>query len=59
MVKVFVGPSQVTSPCVKWGVTVMVAVSGAVPLFTAVKLGKSPLPLGSLGTAVVLSFVHV
>ena len=41
------------------GVTVIVATTGSVPSFTAVTLGKSPVPVADVvGTAVVLLFVH-
>lgn len=53
MTKLWPGPAQ---PLV--GVTVMVAVIGEVPVFSAVKLGMLPLPLAANPIAVLL-FVHV
>jgi hypothetical protein len=47
MVKVFVGPSQVTPPLVKCGVTMIVATTGAVPLFIAVNDGILPVPVAA------------
>ncbi len=44
MVKVLAGPSQVTLPLVKCGVTEIVAVTGEVPVLTAEKEVISPLP---------------
>ena len=44
MVKVFVGPAQPTAPLVKVGVTTIVAITGAVPVFTAVKEAILPIP---------------
>ncbi len=44
IVKVFAGPSQVTPPLLKCGVTMIVATTGAVPLFIAVNDGILPLP---------------
>ena len=44
MVKVFVGPAQPTEPLVKVGVTTMVAITGAVPVFTAVNEAMFPVP---------------
>ncbi len=44
MLKVFCGPVQLTPPFVKSGATVIVAVIGDVPVFTAVKDGRFPLP---------------
>jgi len=44
MVKVFVGPAQPTAPLVKVGVTTMVAITGAVPVFTAVNDDMFPVP---------------
>ena len=52
IVKLWLGPEQ---PLV--GVTVIVAVMGAAPLFTAVKLGSPPVPLAANPMAVLL-FVH-
>jgi hypothetical protein len=57
MVKVFEGPVQLTDPFVKVGVTVIVAVTGVVPLFVAVKDAILPLPLAAK-PMLVLSFVH-
>src|SRR5664279_5486171 len=45
IVKVFVGPSHVTPPLVKCGVTMIVATTGDVPALMAVNEGISPLPL--------------
>ena len=47
MVNVVDGPAQLTPPLVKVGVTVIVAVTGAVPLFTAVKAAIFPVPLAA------------
>ncbi len=44
MVNEVVGPSHVTELCSKWGVTVMVATTGEVPLLVAVNELMSPLP---------------
>lgn len=44
MVKVIDGPVQVIPALVKLGITVMVAVTGALPVLTAVKEGISPVP---------------
>ena len=57
MVNVFTGPSQVTAEAVKCGVTVMVATTGAVPLFTAVNMEIFPVPLAGKPMLVVL-FAH-
>ena len=54
MVKVFAGPSQLTEPLVNVGVTTMVATTGAVPVFTAVKEAISPLPLAASPMLVVV-----
>ena len=40
-----VGPSQVTDPLAKCGVTVMVATTGALPVLTAENEGMFPVPL--------------
>ena len=45
IVKVVGVPLQPTDPLVKRGVTVIVAVTGDVPVFTAVKLAMSPVPV--------------
>ena len=45
IVKVVGVPLQPTEPLVKRGVTVIVAVTGVVPVFTAVKLAMSPVPV--------------
>ena len=47
IVKLVVGPVQGTPPLVKVGVTVIVAVTGAVPLFTAVNAAILPDPLAN------------
>jgi hypothetical protein len=44
MVNVFVGPVQFTLPLLKFGVTIIVAVTGDDPEFTAVKAGIFPVP---------------
>ena len=44
MVKVFVGPVQPTEPLVKVGVTTMVAITGEVPVLTAVNDAMVPVP---------------
>ena len=58
MVKVFVGPLQETLPPVNTGVTVMVAVTGDEPVFTAEKAAILPVPLAARPIEVLL-FVHV
>src|SRR5688500_16553458 len=45
MVKVIGRPGQLTSPCVKTGVTVMVPEIGVEPGFCAIKEGMFPVPL--------------
>ena len=45
IVKVVEVPSQIAEPFVKRGVTVIVAVTGAVPVLTAVNEAISPVPL--------------
>jgi hypothetical protein len=45
MVKTCGVPSQVMPRLVKWGVTVIVATTGAVPVFTALKEAILPFPL--------------
>ena len=57
MVKVFVGPAHETLPFVKVGVTTMVATTGEVPVFTAVKAAIFPEPLAARPIEVA-SFVH-
>ena len=47
IVKVVGVPLQPTDPLVKRGVTVIVAVTGAVPVLTAVKEEMSPVPLAN------------
>jgi hypothetical protein len=48
MVNIFEGPSQVTPPLVKWGVTSMVATMGSVPELIAVNGAmKLPVPLAA------------
>jgi hypothetical protein len=54
MVNVLAVPVQVMPPLVKDGVTVMVAVTGAVPIFTALKLAIGPVPLAASPIDVVL-----
>ena len=44
MVKVFAGPGQSTPLFVKVGVTIIVAVTGAVPPLVAVNIPMGPLP---------------
>jgi len=44
MLNCFVEPTQVLPPLVKYGVTVMVAVMGELPVFDAVNAGIEPLP---------------
>ena len=50
----FEGPSQVTVPFSKCGVTTMVAVTGEVPALMAVNAAISPVPLGASPMLVVL-----
>ena len=57
MVNVLLGPVHDTPSLVKVGVTVMVAITGAVPVFTATNDGILPLPLAARPIDVVL-FVH-
>jgi hypothetical protein len=57
MVKVFAEPAQLTVPLAKVGVTVMVAVAGAVPILIALKFEMSPVPLAASPIDVVL-FIH-
>ena len=62
IVKVLVGPVQGTPPLVKVGVTTMVATTGEVPVFTAVKTEMSPLPEAArpmLVTSFVQAYVVV
>src|SRR5512135_2280869 len=47
MVKLFCGPSHVFPPFSKWGVTVIVAVTGDVPGLSAVNAGMSPVPVAA------------
>ena len=54
MVKVFAGPAQLTVPFVNVGVTVIVAVTGTVPLLIALKFEISPVPLAASPIDVVL-----
>ena len=58
IVKVFAGPSQVTDPFSKYGVTTIVAVTGAVPGLVAVNDAISPVPLAA-SPIDVSSFVQV
>jgi hypothetical protein len=58
MVKVLGVPSQLTPPLVKVGVTVMVATTGAVPVFTALKAPMLPVPEASNPIA-VLSLIQL
>jgi hypothetical protein len=60
IVKVFEVPVQLATglPPVLTGVTVMVATTFVVPLFTATKDGILPVPLAA-SPIEVLSFVHV
>ena len=44
MVKVFVGPLQLTLPEINVGVTTMVATTGADPVLIAVKAAMFPIP---------------
>ena len=57
IVKVVGEPLQPTEPFVKRGVTVIVAVTGEIPVLTAVKLAMSPVPLAPRPIEGV-SFVH-
>ena len=45
IVKLLVGPSQVTVPFSKWGVTTIVAMTGAFPVLTAVNEMIIPEPV--------------
>ena len=58
IVKVFVEPVQLTPPFVKVGDTTMVATTGEVPVFAAVKAKMLPLPEAANPIPGV-SFVHV
>ncbi len=58
IVKLFDGPSQVTPPLLKCGVTMIVATTGAVPLFIAMNDGILPLPAAARPIDGRL-FVHV
>jgi hypothetical protein len=53
MVKVLVGPEQVTAPPKYFGVTVMVAVTGVIPLLTAANAAMGPVPLAASPMLVV------
>ena len=57
MVKVFVGPAQPTEPLVKVGVTTMVAITGEVPVLTAVNEAMLPVPEAARPMLVVV-LVH-
>ena len=57
MVKDLVGPVQLTPLLVKVGVTTMVAVTGAVPVLTAVNEAILPVPLAAR-PILVASFVQ-
>ena len=54
MMNVDGAPAQLTPPLVIVGVTVMVAVTGAVVLFAVVKIGRLPEPLAAKPMEVVL-----
>ena len=54
MVNVFVGPVQLTPPLVNVGVTTMVAITGQVPLLTAVNEAMFPVPEAARPMLVVL-----
>jgi hypothetical protein len=54
MVKVSAGPTQLTEPFVKVGVTVIVALIGDVPALVAVNDGILPAPLTPRPIAVLL-----
>ena len=56
MVKLWVGPTHFLVPISKYGVTVYVATSCAVPVFTPLKDAIVPLP--EAPPTVVLVFVH-
>jgi hypothetical protein len=58
IVNVFAGPEQDTPKLVKVGVTVMVAVTGDVPVLTAANAAILPVPLVPR-PIVVLSFVQL
>ena len=58
IVNVFTGPSQVTDPFSKCGVTTIVATTGAVPVFVAVNDAISPVPLAA-SPIEISSFVQV
>ena len=57
MMKVLVGPAQPTEPLVKVGVTTMVAITGTVPVFTAVNEAMLPVPEAASPMLVVV-LVH-
>jgi hypothetical protein len=54
IVNCFVGPEHVTPELVNLGVTVIVAITGLVPVLTAVKAKISPVPLPPSPIDVVL-----
>jgi hypothetical protein len=58
MVNCFVGPEQVTVALVYLGVTMIVAITGVIPILTAVNAAISPEPLAASPIDGVL-FVHV
>ena len=57
-VYVFEGPKHITPALSKDGVTVIVDTKGAVPVFVAVKVGTSPVPLLIFKPVDKLSLVH-
>ena len=57
IVKVCTGPGQLVPPLVNVGVTVIVAITGAVPALSAVKEGIFPMPFAARFIDGVL-FVH-
>ena len=58
MVKLLAAPTQDVPPLVNVGVTVMVAITGAVVVLSAAKDAISPLPADAKPMLVVV-FVHV
>ncbi len=58
MVKVWAVPVQLTPPLVNVGVTVMVALIGAVPALVAVKAGRLPAVGPAPRPMAVLELVH-
>ena len=58
-VYVFEGPLQITPALSKDGVTVTVDTKGTVPVFVAIKVGTSPVPLLIFKPVDKLSLVHV